>query len=139
MAGVTSSVVEELISIPLSKVCGKIRKQTNAMTKEYVWSVMEFSKVKKSMSIHQDFFQGNPNLDITSWLSLPTRDVDYGWGRDVYMAAALEYEGCYVLNRGHEKDGSVLVTFSMDVDHMEDFKKYFYEDINGDVVMRAKI
>ncbi|CAO2836574.1 unnamed protein product [Amaranthus hypochondriacus] len=55
-AGVVSDVVGELITCPLGQVCGKIRKQTNAMNKEYIWSIIQSCKANNSLSKYYAFF-----------------------------------------------------------------------------------
>ncbi|KAJ8440133.1 hypothetical protein Cgig2_003458 [Carnegiea gigantea] len=83
------------------------------------------------VSIEDDFLMaGNPNVMVSSWLNLPVRGMDFGWGKEICMAPATHYfDADIVILPGYVEDGSVVVFVALQVAHMEKFKKSFYKDI----------
>ena len=130
----------ELMSQPLSYAAGKIREGTWKMTSEYAQSVVDylagqddFNRLRTSFHSKvpvQASFWGNPNLSIGSWMSFPFYEADFGWGRPSYFApATLNTDGKSYIMVGPSDDGSLIVAIRLQTRHMDDFKKYFYEDI----------
>ncbi|KAI8570282.1 hypothetical protein RHMOL_Rhmol01G0022300 [Rhododendron molle] len=75
-------------------------------------------------------FLGNPNMVITSWIGLPLFGVDFGWGKEIYMGpGAMPFDGRSFIFPNHDEDGSFDVPFRLQVEHMDAFKKFFYENI----------
>ena len=104
--------------------------------------MIDFLKEQKSLSTYQDrtaientkggVFYGNPNLGVASWLNLPVRGLDFGWGEEIYMGPGshdFNEDGDVMILPGYNNDGSVVVAVGLQVHHMEKFKNYFYEDI----------
>lgn len=142
VVGVASCQVGELMSLRLSHACQKIREAKEKVTGDYVWSMIEFLEEQRrfptscqdqgsEVSIEDDFMMaGNPNVMVSSWLNLPVRGIDFGWGKEIYMAPAThDFDGDIVILPGYVEDGSVTVFVALQVTHMEKFKKSFYEDI----------
>ncbi|KAJ8448825.1 hypothetical protein Cgig2_011446 [Carnegiea gigantea] len=118
---IASSQAGELISRSLSHACRKIREATNSVTNEYIRSMIDFLKEQKSLSTYQDrtalgntkgIFHGNPNLGVASWLNLPVRGLDFGWGEEIYMGPGshdFNEDGDVMILPGYNNDGSVVV------------------------------
>ena len=75
-------------------------------------------------------YSGNPhNILITSWMSLPVYDADFGWGKPVHFGLAKVFREV----RAHiiiSPDGDgVLISMNFLTALMDLFKKFFYEDI----------
>ncbi|KAK9149860.1 hypothetical protein Scep_008617 [Stephania cephalantha] len=69
-----------------------------------------------------------PNLVIKSWTWLPIHDCDFGWGRPIFMGpGGITYEGLPFLLPSSINDGSLSLLISLQMKHMELFKKLFYE------------
>lgn len=82
------------------------------------------------MGSTQGAFLGNPNIAITSWIGLPLFGVDFGWGKEIYMGpGAIGHDGKSFILPSRDEDGSFDVPIRLQVEHMDAFKKYFYEHI----------
>ncbi|XP_022925232.1 spermidine hydroxycinnamoyl transferase-like [Cucurbita moschata] len=130
----------ELMSQPLSYAAGKIREGTWKMTGEYAQSAVDylagqddFNRLRTSFHSKvpvQASFWGNPNLSIGSWMSFPFYEADFGWGRPSYFTpATLNTDGKSYIMVGPSDDGSLIIAIRLQTRHMDDFKKYLYEDI----------
>lgn len=129
----------ELVSQPLSYAASKIREAVLQVTNEYVHSAIEFMENQKDISRFQDIyalkrgegvFYGNPNLVAVSWLTLPLYDLDFGWGKEVYMTLGThECDGDCVIIPGKEGNESLSVALCLQDSHIEAFRKFFYADI----------
>ena len=127
----------------LSHACRKIREAKEKVTGNYVWSMIEFFEAQRRLpkspcqdqgakvSIEEGFMMpGNPNVVVTSWLNLPFRGLDFGWGKEIHMGPGNhDFDGDMVILPGYVNDGSVVVAVGLQVTHMEKFRKFFYEDI----------
>ncbi|CAL5341192.1 unnamed protein product [Camellia sinensis] len=130
----------ELLSRPLGYASSRIREAIEKVTDEYLNSAINFLKNQTDLSKFQylhaldqeskPFFYGNPNLGVTSWMSLPMYGVDFGWGKEIYMGPGNhDFDGDTLLLPSHNEDGSLVVALCLQVDRMDAFKKFFYEDI----------
>ncbi|CAL5341194.1 unnamed protein product [Camellia sinensis] len=130
----------ELLSRPLGYASSRIRGAIEKVTDEYLNSAINFLKNQTDLSKFQylhavdqeskPFFYGNPNLGVTSWMSLPMYGVDFGWGKEIYMGPGNhDLDGDTLLLPSHNEDGSLVVALCLQVDRMDAFKKFFYEDI----------
>ena len=129
----------ELVSNPLGYVSSRIREAIQKVTDEYVHSAIDFLKNQPDLSRFQDRhafgsdagpFFSNPNVEVVSWLTLPVYEVDFGWGKEIYMGPGpLDFDGDSLILPSHDGDGSVVVALSLQVAHMDAFKNYFYEAI----------
>ncbi|KAM3281508.1 spermidine hydroxycinnamoyl transferase-like [Capsicum chacoense] len=133
------SVSGDITSSPLEYVARKVRETIEMVTSDYVNSAINFLIKQQDLSKYQDIHRirnkegpsyGNPNLAVISWMSLPLSGLDFGWGKEIYMSPrTYEYDGDCVIQPGNEGDGSWIVAIALQVDHVEAFKKFFYEDI----------
>ncbi|KAI3801556.1 hypothetical protein L1987_29664 [Smallanthus sonchifolius] len=129
----------EIVSKPLGFVSGKIRDVISKVDDEYVNSVIDFLKNQDDLSQFRELipmdgdeghFYGNPNVGVISWLTLPIYGADFGWGKEVHMGPGThESDGDSLILYGKDGDGSLVVALCLQMRHMEDFKKLFYQDI----------
>ncbi|XP_051133289.1 spermidine hydroxycinnamoyl transferase-like [Andrographis paniculata] len=134
----------DLTSKPLSYAAGRIREAVSKVTPDYINTTVNFLKsvVGSSSAVDDSLvFTGNPNLTVTSWLSLELNGLDFGWGKEAYMAHVSENcDGDFVVmpDDEHNDDDddeeknrhrSVVVAVCLQEAHMEHFKKIFYQDI----------
>ncbi|XP_071699101.1 spermidine hydroxycinnamoyl transferase [Rutidosis leptorrhynchoides] len=130
----------EILSNPLGYVASKIREVINKVDDKYVNSVIEYLKNQEDLSQFRDLeptnddeapFYGNPNMGVISWLTLPIYGADFGWGKEIHMNPGThDSDGGSLLLHGQNGDGSLVVALCLQVRHMEDFKKAFYQDID---------
>ncbi|KAL1371949.1 hypothetical protein HN51_002130 [Arachis hypogaea] len=135
---VATSLSGDLVSRPLGYASSRIREAIEKVTDEYIKSEIEFLKNQQDLSRFQDLhamrsdkgpFYGNPNMGVVSWLTLPVNGLDFGWGKEVQMYPGThEFDGDSVLLPGLDTDGSVVLAICLQVDHMDAFRKHFYQE-----------
>ncbi|KAL5549327.1 hypothetical protein UlMin_004558 [Ulmus minor] len=134
-----TSTAGELMAKPLSYAASRIREAIETVTNEYIWSAIDYLKKHPDLTVFQDLqartsndqfpFYKNPNLGVVNWLSFPIYGVDFGWGKEVYIGPGdVDAESSFLVPSS-SGDGSLVVALSLQVSHMEAFKKYFSEDI----------
>ncbi|CAL5341101.1 unnamed protein product [Camellia sinensis] len=135
-----SSQSGELMTRPLGHASSKIREAMEMVTDDYVRSAIDLVKVQRDLTRFRTYhtvgstqghFYGNPNIEITSWIGLPLKNVDFGWGKEIYMGPAnVAFDGkCFVF-RGHDGDGSLTIAIRLQVAHMDALKEFFYKGIS---------
>ncbi|XP_039155577.1 spermidine hydroxycinnamoyl transferase-like [Eucalyptus grandis] len=78
----------------------------------------------------QGAFYGNPNLRVSCWLTLPLNGLDFGWGREIHMGLGNhDLDADFVVLPGLEEASGLVVAVCLQTAHIEDFKKFFCEDI----------
>ncbi|KAF7152857.1 hypothetical protein RHSIM_Rhsim01G0026100 [Rhododendron simsii] len=106
----------ELLLKPLGYGCSKIREAIEKVTDEYVWSSLAYLKREKDLSKF-------------SWIGLPLCGVDFGWGKEIYMGPRMiAFDGKSFIFPNRDEDGSFDAPFRLQVEHMDAFKKFFYEN-----------
>lgn len=68
-----------------------------------------------------------PNLTVVSWMRLPFYEADFGWGAPLLMRPATMFEGKGYIHPDTANDGSFSLALCLETDHMESFRKLFYE------------
>ncbi|KAI8020959.1 Spermidine hydroxycinnamoyl transferase [Camellia lanceoleosa] len=135
-----SSQSGELMTRPLGHASSKIREAVEMVTDDYVRSAIDLVKVQPDLTRFRTYhtvgstqghFYGNPNIEITSWIGLPLKNVDFGWGKEIYMGpATVAFDGkCFIFS-GRDGDGSLTIAMRLQVAHMDAFKEFFYKDIS---------
>ncbi|GAA0160925.1 acetyltransferase [Lithospermum erythrorhizon] len=130
----------ELVSRTLSYACSRVREAIDKVTNEHINMTIDFWKNQEDLKMFQDLealkgeeegpFYGNPNLGVTSWLTLAFHGLDFGWGNEVYMGPIThDFDGDFILFPDHDEDGGLILRACLQTPHMEVFKKVFYEDI----------
>ncbi|XP_061364403.1 spermidine hydroxycinnamoyl transferase-like [Gastrolobium bilobum] len=133
--------VGELISNPLSYAAQMIRESVELLTNEYIRSQLDVILGQEVLDCLRAFvlrqgelmiapFSGNPNLHLTSWMSMPMYEADFGRGKPVHFG--LGYVSPHdraLIIPSPDGDGSVIVSMHFQMAHMQLFKKFFYDDI----------
>ncbi|KAE8056678.1 hypothetical protein FH972_013426 [Carpinus fangiana] len=130
---IARSHMGELMNKPLGYASSMIRQAIDKVTDTYVKSAIEFFRNQQDLTrfqaIEEPFF-GNPNVEVVSWLTLPTYNLDFGWGNEIYMGpGAHDIDGNSFILQSPDGDGSLMVILCLQVAHMDAFKRHFYEDI----------
>ncbi|KAK7305049.1 hypothetical protein VNO77_42948 [Canavalia gladiata] len=133
--------VGDIILNPLSYAAQKIRESIELLTNDYIRSQLSVKLGQEQLDFVKGFFKGegeprnapfagNPNLHITSWMSMPMYEADFGWGKPIYVGLA------YVCSQDRalilpspDGDRSVILSMDFQIAHIQLFKKFFYEDI----------
>ncbi|KAL9319748.1 hypothetical protein ACSQ67_011587 [Phaseolus vulgaris] len=133
--------VREIVSKPLSYATQKVREANEKLTNEYIRSQLKNVLGEEQLDCIRRLFMGeeeprsvpfagNPNLQITSWMSMPLYEADFGWGKPVYFGLAYVYaQDRAVIILSPLGDGSIVVCMTFQEEHLELFKKFFYETI----------
>ncbi|KAK7305045.1 hypothetical protein VNO77_42944 [Canavalia gladiata] len=134
-------LVGEIISNPLSYASQKIREAIDLLTDEYLRSQQDFirgqenlDRIRASYIRHEEDrnapFDGNPNLGVVSWLSLPWQKADFGWGKPMYFGPGYMWASDIGAIIGSpEEDGSIIISMHFQVAHMHLFIKFFWQDM----------
>nr|XP_004295153.2 PREDICTED: shikimate O-hydroxycinnamoyltransferase-like [Fragaria vesca subsp. vesca] len=123
----------DLMSKPLSYAVSCIHKALLRMDDEYLRSALDYLELQKSQTHLSSLTRGSsyyksPNLGITSWVTLPIYDADFGWGRPVFMGrAGLSLEGKAYMVPSASGDGSFSLAISLQSRHMDSFSKLIYD------------
>ncbi|XP_058782328.1 hydroxycinnamoyl-CoA:piscidic acid hydroxycinnamoyltransferase-like [Vicia villosa] len=132
--------IGEITSKPLSYVAKKIREAHELITNEYIRSHIDVIRGFEHLDDARKLFigsegndaayLGNPNLHITSWMNFPIYEADFGWGKPFYFGIGYVYphDRAWIL-LSPDGDGSVIVCVHFQVELMQLFKKFFYEDL----------
>ncbi|CAI0452700.1 unnamed protein product [Linum tenue] len=91
----------DLITKPLGYAAGKIRRAVEKADGEFLTSAI-------------DYLKNQP--DLTEF-------------QEVYMGSTHEFDGDTMLLQSQDGDGSIVLAICLRVDHMEAFKRCFYDDI----------
>ncbi|PIA36124.1 hypothetical protein AQUCO_03400200v1 [Aquilegia coerulea] len=137
---VTTPIAEvSKLLVGLGDACGIISQGVEKLTDDYIKSATDFLASQEDLTqwrtgFHTDskkgLFLGNPNMAITSWFGLPIYDADFGWGKPIFMGpAGLGFDGRAFIIPGSDEDGSFVIAIRLQVTHMDDFEKFFYENI----------
>ena len=132
----TSRAVD-LTSKPLSYASSRVREANKKVNDEFVNSGIDILKNQQDLTQFQDIhyegstqgpFHGNPNFGVVSWLSLPIYGLDLGWGKEIYMGPGThDIDGDSLVLPSHDGNGSLTVALCLQVAHIDDSKKHFYE------------
>ncbi|WJX31788.1 shikimate O-hydroxycinnamoyltransferase [Trifolium repens] len=136
----TKGYIGEITSKPLGYVAQKIREATELVSDEFIRSQIDVIRSFENLDDARKLFLnsegeiapyfGNPNFQLTSWMSMPIYEADFGWGKPFYVGLAYvsPHDRALIL-LSPDGDGSVLVCLHFQIAHLELFNKFFYEDI----------
>jgi shikimate O-hydroxycinnamoyltransferase len=128
-----TSYIGEIKSKPLSYVAERIREAKELITNEYIRSQIDVVRGFQHLDDARKLFSyyvGNPNLLITSWMTMPAYEADFGWGKPIHfgLGTVSPYDRGLLL-MSPDGDGSVIVCMHFQVELMQLFKKFFYGDL----------
>ncbi|CAI0394605.1 unnamed protein product [Linum tenue] len=120
--------VGELISEPLAQTVERIRQAISRMNNEYLRSAIDYLEDPSSPEgiIRVPGHCRSPNLKVVSWMRLPFKSADFGWGSSILFRKADISEGTgLILPRN--PDGTLSLAICLEADVMEPFKKLLYD------------
>ncbi|XP_071705127.1 shikimate O-hydroxycinnamoyltransferase-like [Rutidosis leptorrhynchoides] len=125
------AVAGEIKANPIWYAASIIHDALVKMNDDYLKSTIDYLEVQHDIkdvvaSLVQSFTAGS-NLGINSWVNLPSYEVDFGWGRPIFVGPGdAAVDGTTFVSRGPVNDGSLSVVIWLKPQHMEIFKKLFY-------------
>ncbi|XP_039129923.1 putrescine hydroxycinnamoyltransferase 1-like isoform X2 [Dioscorea cayenensis subsp. rotundata] len=133
----TQLQVGDLVSKPFEFGIAKIDETINSVNDEYIRSLVDLwekhkgekEKIKGSRSYRTvDFL-------VVSWLSLPTYEADFGWGKPWFMGkASMKYAGqAYVMRGGPGNNGGVSIAIALESENMPRFKKMVHMPLEAKI------
>ncbi|PON35436.1 Transferase [Parasponia andersonii] len=136
-----SSYAGELLSKPLGYGASKIRSAIEMVKNDYVLSAVDYLKCQQDLTKFQYSYKastngganygGNPKIGVINWMNLPVNGTDFGWGKEIHSGPAYhKVDGDTWIIRSDKGDESLIIVVCLLEDHVEAFKKHFYDDIN---------
>ncbi|KAJ4957589.1 hypothetical protein NE237_024700 [Protea cynaroides] len=113
----------DLINNPLTYAVRKIHDALIRMDDEYLRSAIDYLELN---SVPTVFFT-SPNILVLSWAQLKAHDVDFGWGRPIYVGPVGIIEGIVYVLPNPTNDGSMSLAACLKSAHMKVFQKILYE------------
>ncbi|KAJ4958896.1 hypothetical protein NE237_026007 [Protea cynaroides] len=114
----------DLINNPLTYAMGKVHDALTRMDDEYLRSAIDYLELNPDPTVHST---KSPNISILSWVQLKMYDVDFGWGRPIFMGpAGINGDGNVFVLPSPTNDGSLSVAACFQSDHMKIFQKILY-------------
>ncbi|KAK9080571.1 hypothetical protein SSX86_000329 [Deinandra increscens subsp. villosa] len=125
------AVAGEILSNPSWYGAGKIREALVRRTSDYLKSTIDYLELQPDLlsmlGATVESYKSS-NLAITTWAWLPIHDVDFGWGRPIFMGPGrIDVEGVSTVLPSPIKDGSLSIIISLQVEQMKIFKKFLYD------------
>ncbi|KAK7333715.1 hypothetical protein VNO80_30492 [Phaseolus coccineus] len=136
-----SSQVGEILSNSLGHAAKKIREAIEVITHEYICSQIDVIRgqehLDKARALYfganegkDALFFGNPNLLLTSWMSMPGHEADFGWGKPVYLGlVSVAKQDRALITQSTDGENSINLVLHFQMEHMQLFKNFFYEEI----------
>ncbi|KAJ4709565.1 Hydroxycinnamoyl-CoA shikimate/quinate hydroxycinnamoyl transferase [Melia azedarach] len=120
----------DIQSEPLNYTVERIHNAFKRRDNEYLKSALAYLKQQPDLT---NFRRGAhtfkcPNFNIVNLIQMPMYEADFGWGRPFFMRPVNTYfEGQSHVLPSPTNDGSLVVSVNLQTQHVESFKKLFYE------------
>ncbi|KAH9688020.1 Shikimate O-hydroxycinnamoyltransferase [Citrus sinensis] len=127
--GTTIGLSGDIISEPLSSTTERIREATMRMDDEYLKSALAYLSQQPDLTVLKrgaHTFKC-PNLNISNVFHMPVSDVNFGWGRPMFARTLTPIDGTIHIFPSPNNDGSLYAVVNLQTQHMQLFKKLFYE------------
>ncbi|KAJ6422843.1 hypothetical protein OIU84_027758 [Salix udensis] len=119
----------DLLSESLRCTVERIHREIKRMDDEYLRSALDYlEEVGDVNSIPRgSIICACPNFSIGSWMRLPFFKADFGWGAPLLIRLTTVFEGKGIIHPNPANDGSFSLVICLEADHMESFRKLFYD------------
>ncbi|KAJ6422846.1 hypothetical protein OIU84_027761 [Salix udensis] len=119
----------DLLSESFRCTAARIHREIKKMNDEYLISALDYLEELGDLSSipRGSIISACPNLSIVSWMRLPIYKADFGWGAPLLMRPATMLEGRGYIHPNPANDGSFSLAICLETDHMESFRKLFYD------------
>ncbi|KAJ4709570.1 Hydroxycinnamoyl-CoA shikimate/quinate hydroxycinnamoyl transferase [Melia azedarach] len=120
----------DIQSEPLNCVVDRIHNALKKMDDKYLKSALSYLKQQfdpRRLGRGANTFK-SPNLNIVDLVQMPMYNADFGWGKPFFVRPVNTYfEGISHILPSPTDDGSLSVIINLETQHMQLFKKFFYE------------
>ncbi|KAL3597103.1 hypothetical protein D5086_008740 [Populus alba] len=122
----------DLLSESFMCTVERIHREIKKMNDEYLRSALDYLEEVGDVGDVNTIVRGSPtcacpNLTVVSWMRLPFYKADFGWGAPLLMRPATMFEGKGYIHPDPANEGSFSLALCLETDHMESFRKLFYE------------
>ncbi|KAJ6349231.1 hypothetical protein OIU77_006754 [Salix suchowensis] len=119
----------DLLSESFRCTVERIHREIKKMDDEYLRSALDYLEELGDLSSipRGSIISACPNLSIVSWMRLPIYKANFGWGAPLLMRPATMLEGRGYIHPNPANDGSFSLAICLETDHMESFRKLFYD------------
>ncbi|KAL9447660.1 hypothetical protein AB3S75_015184 [Citrus x aurantiifolia] len=127
--GATIGLAGDIQSESLNYTAERIHKAIKRMDNEYLKSALAYLNQQPDLTVLKrgaHTFKC-PNLNISYMFHMPIFDVNFGWGRPVFFRSLTPLDGTMHVFPSPSRDGSLYVVVNLESQHMQLFKKLFYE------------
>ena len=125
------TTVKNLLEQPLSFAASIINASIKNITTDYVQSALDFIELQQKSPVQiarTNRTVLTPNLSVTSWVTLPLYELDFGWGTPIFAGNPfIPFEGLVILAPSHKKDGSIDVVLGLFAPDMARFEATCFE------------
>ncbi|CAL9109935.1 unnamed protein product [Musa acuminata var. zebrina] len=113
--------VAELTAQPLGFAVKRVREAIERVTDEYIRSAVDWLEVNKGMPAI-----GHGNFIVSAWWKLPFHELDFGWGKPIYVGPVVSvmHECVLLLSDGK---GGINIWLALKEEKMKSFLSYVYE------------
>lgn len=120
----------DILSEPLNHTVERIQKALKRMDDEYLKSALAYLKQQPDLNALRKggHIYKCPNLNIVNLANMPMYVANFGWGQPIFARIVnTYYEGIAHIYPSPSNDGTLSVVINSVADHMQLFKKFFYE------------
>nr|KJB68258.1 hypothetical protein B456_010G234900 [Gossypium raimondii] len=126
---------------PFVNTLERVHETLKRMNNEYLRSALDYLETLPDITVAKrklDTYQC-PNLNINKWTRLSIYDIDFGWGRPIYMGPAnVVHEGKIYILPSPTDDGSLSLVACLQTAHMKLFGKHLYEGLKSFDKIKAR-
>ncbi|KAF5806906.1 putative quinate O-hydroxycinnamoyltransferase [Helianthus annuus] len=127
--GAVTATAGDVQSKPIWYAASKIHDAVTRMNNDYLRSALDYLEQRHCQKPEVNY--NYTNLIITSWTRLPIHDVDFGWGRPIFMRrVGIPSLGRFYVLPSPINDGSLSIIVGLEVEQMKLFSKLLYATIN---------
>ncbi|KAJ3697741.1 hypothetical protein LUZ61_001446 [Rhynchospora tenuis] len=122
--GLVSAKVSEVVEF----IPQRIREAVHRIDDAFVRESIDYLEVADKESLSRRFGMTEYDLSISSWLSMPCYDADFGYGEPVFMTVTdTGIGGIAFLIKNPGKDQGISVLVGLEIETMKQFKAIFYD------------
>ncbi|KAJ3697742.1 hypothetical protein LUZ61_001447 [Rhynchospora tenuis] len=125
---VVEFIPQRMVSEVVEFIPQRIREAVHRIDDAYVRESIDYLEVADKESLSRRFGMTEYDLSISSWLSMPCYDADFGYGEPFFMTVTdTGIGGIAFLTKNPGKDQGISVLVGHEIETMKQFKAIFYD------------